>query len=98
MGHHPQGGGLRIAPPEQEHVAVLGDVGVEVGGGAISPTGSHPHTCLAPQYHPSQESMLRIWRVYPPMRASSRLGQPWLGATRLPSPCMSLSHSTASGP
>ena len=37
--------------------------GMRLAWGAISPTGSQPQTCLAPQYHPSQESMLRICRV-----------------------------------
>ena len=48
MGHHPQGGGLRVAPPEQEHVAVLGDVGVEVGGGHLTHRLAPPHVLGPP--------------------------------------------------
>ena len=65
-------GGLVVAAPLEDHVAVLDDVLRTFSWGAIMPWKPWPHTCLEPQYQPSQLSGWRTCRVKPPISSSRR--------------------------
>ena len=75
------------SPPQTTTMSLFSEMSFTMlSAGLIMPIRPLPHTCLAPQYQPSQLSGLRTCWVKPPILSSRSVAQPWGACTILHSP------------